>query len=102
MPQINELTEKTIPVQADELHIGDSASSNDSRKCTLANLMAGRVPSFTVAALGALTASDYTGGIAFATDGRKNGEGAGLGTGVLTYCDGSSWLRASDDSTLAS
>ena len=29
---------------------------------------------------------------AYATDGRKNGEGAGAGTGVLVFYDGSNWM----------
>lgn len=40
--------------------------------------------------------TDATAGTtAFATNGRKNGEGAGSGTGVLVYYDGVAW-RASD------
>jgi hypothetical protein len=31
------------------------------------------------------------GTIAYASDGRKHGEGAGLGTGVLVFYDGSAW-----------
>jgi hypothetical protein len=35
------------------------------------------------------------GSMAFASNGRKNGEGAGVGTGVLVFHDGTAW-RASD------
>lgn len=48
-------------------------------------------PSYTVAGLPAVLA----GRIAYATNGRKNGEGAGVGTGVLVFSDASAW-RASD------
>lgn len=55
------------------------------------------VGTFTV---GTMPAS-IDGSIAFATDGRKIGEGAAAGTGVLAYRDGGNWYRASDDSVLA-
>lgn len=48
-----------------------------------------------------LPGGQLAGTIAFATDGRKVGEGAGLGTGVLVYFDGSFWRRTSDDTTVA-
>lgn len=35
------------------------------------------------------------GDVAMTSDGRKNGEGAGLGTGVLVFHDGTAW-RACD------
>ena len=37
----------------------------------------------------------------FVTDGRKIGEGAGVGTGVMAYDDGVAWRRMSDDTTVA-
>lgn len=39
---------------------------------------------------------------AFVSDGRKLGEGAGTGTGVLVYSDGNAWRRVSDDTTVVS
>lgn len=57
-----------------------------------------RVGRFTVATL---PAAGFAGRIAFATNGRKNGEGAGSGTGVQVYDDGTAWRRVSDDSTVA-
>lgn len=51
---------------------------------------------YAVASLPAGTA----GRIVFASNGRKNGEGAGAGTGVLVYADGSAWRRVSDDTTV--
>lgn len=37
-------------------------------------------------------ASSYTGVIAFASNGRKAGEGAGAGSGVLVFSDGTNWI----------
>ena len=37
----------------------------------------------------------------FVTDGRKTGEGAGVGTGTPAYDDGVAWRRTSDDTTVA-
>jgi hypothetical protein len=36
----------------------------------------------------------------FVTDGRKDGEGSGAGTGTMAYDDGTAWRRVSDDSTV--
>ncbi len=58
----------------------------------------GGVESFTVAGLGA---AGQTGRVRFATDGRKTGEGAGLGTGVLVYDDGVAFRRVDDGTTVA-
>lgn len=38
---------------------------------------------------------------AFATDGRKNGEGAGSGTGVLCFYDGTNWKACDTGATVA-
>lgn len=37
----------------------------------------------------------------FVTNGRKVGEGAGAGTGVPAYDDGTNWYRTSDDTPVA-
>ena len=42
------------------------------------------------------------GRLRFATDGRKTGEGAGLGTGVLVYDDGVAFRRVDDGTTVVS
>jgi len=57
----------------------------------------GGVTSSTVAGL---PPPGQVGRVRFATDGRKTGEGAGAGTGVLVYDDGVAWRRV-DDGTLA-
>jgi hypothetical protein len=37
----------------------------------------------------------------YATNGRKVGEGAGAGTGIPVYSDGTAWRRYGDDTTAA-
>jgi len=54
-------------------------------------------PRYTVAALPAGVVS----AIAFATNGRKTGETAGNGTGVLVVYSNGAWRRLSDDSAVA-
>jgi len=56
------------------------------------------VASYTVADLPAPTVPS----LAFASDGRKSGEGAGSGTGVLVYWDGSAWVTSDDSTPVAS
>lgn len=60
---------------------------------------AGGVENSTVAGL---PAAGQSGRLRFATDGRKTGEGAGAGTGVLVYDDTVAWRRTSDDTTVVS
>jgi hypothetical protein len=40
--------------------------------------------------------------IAYASNGRKNGEGSGAGTGVLVFRDGSAWRACDTGATVAS
>jgi hypothetical protein len=56
--------------------------------------LADGVPAYAVAALP--TSGVGPGSKAWASDGRKDGEGAGAGTGVEVVYDGSAWLRVSD------
>jgi hypothetical protein len=56
-----------------------------------------RMPVYTVANLPAATA----GATAFASNGRKNGEGVGLGTGVLVFNDGTAWRACDTGATVA-
>lgn len=53
--------------------------------------------SYTVATMPAAAA----GATGYASDGRKNGEGAGAGTGVLAFKDGSAWRACDTGATLA-
>lgn len=48
-----------------------------------------------------LPAAGQTGRLLFVTDGRKTGEGAGAGTGVLAYDDGVAWRRVDDGTSVA-
>lgn len=61
--------------------------------------VAGRLGSFTVAQLNAMTPA--AGWVAFASNGRKVGEGVGAGTGVPVYWTASSWRVYSTDAAVA-
>lgn len=54
-------------------------------------------PNYTVAGL----PTGIAGMVAFATNGRKNGEGAGAGTGVLVFNDGTAWRACDTGATVA-
>jgi len=54
----------------------------------------------TVAAINALAAPSE-GEVAYASDGRKPGEGAGAGTGVPAFYDGAAWFSFCDGQALA-
>lgn len=56
-----------------------------------------KMPVFTVANLPAGTAGE----ISFASNGRKNGEGAAAGTGVLVFHDGTAWRACDTGATVA-
>lgn len=75
------------------LNVGGGAASGNGQ-------LDMRARNFTVATL-PVSAAGTKGRLAFATDGRKNGEGAAAGTGVLCYDDGTAWRRVSDDTTAA-
>lgn len=53
--------------------------------------------SYAVASLPAVGAAQ----IAYASNGRKNGEGAGSGTGVLVFCDATAWRACDTGATVA-
>ncbi|MCY1228447.1 hypothetical protein D9M72_407640 [compost metagenome] len=57
-----------------------------------------RFATFTVAT--APTSGLTNGGVIYISDGRKVGEGAGAGTGVIAYRSGGQWRRFSDDTTV--
>jgi hypothetical protein len=48
-----------------------------------------------------LPARSLPGDVAYAGDGRKNGEGAGAGTGVLVFFDGNNWIACDSGQTVA-
>lgn len=49
----------------------------------------------------ALPAAGQAGRVLFVSDGRKNGEGAGLGTGILVFDDGTNWKTSDTSTTVA-
>ena len=55
---------------------------------------------FAVASLPSAAGSG-AGTVAYATDGRKAGEGAGVGTGVLVFSDGSDWIAVDTGAAVA-
>jgi hypothetical protein len=55
------------------------------------------LPSYTVATLPAVGAAQ----IAYASNGRKNGEGAGAGTGVMVFSDATHWRACDTGATVA-
>lgn len=57
-----------------------------------------RLQVYTVAGL---PSAGTAGRTAFATNGRKNGEGAGSGTGVLVFDDGTAWRACDTGATVA-
>lgn len=69
-------------------------ASRDSWECAG---IKNTVPQYAVASL----PTGVAGMTAFATDGRKNGEGAGNGSGVLVFFDGSSWCACDTGATVA-
>lgn len=67
-------------------------TTGNSRKATLAELLAALgIASSSVAGLGSAATPNIQ---KFASDGRKSGEGVGLGTGVLVVSDGTSWVAS--------
>jgi hypothetical protein len=66
-----------------------------------ANLTGVLTVTLTPVVVASLPSPGEAGMVAFASDGRKNGEGAGLGTGVLVFHDGSSWVACDTGATVA-
>jgi hypothetical protein len=56
------------------------------------------MPSYTVAGLP--STGRITGAVAYASNGRKAGEGAGVGTGVLVFFDGTNWIAVDSGATV--
>lgn len=57
-----------------------------------------RMPVYTVAGLPGVSVAGDT---AFASNGRKNGEGVGSGTGVMVFSDGTAWRACDTGATVA-
>ncbi len=93
---IDSLTAHTLPVlPADRLMI---RTGTTDRKVTVANILTSLG---CVSVAFASLPSGYTGGMIYVTDGRKVGEGSGLGTGVVCTWNGSNWITIDDGSTVA-
>jgi len=106
--QINSLAAKRLRRQGNRrIRPGDIAlnqivtavynTSNDNFETDIGNASLG---TFTVATLP--TTEVVAGDIAYASNGRKNGEGAGSGTGVLVFRDGTAWRACDTGATVAS
>lgn len=77
-----------------------SLQPNGGTVITGAGITAGGVvnmKAYTVAGLPAGTAGD----VAYTSNGRKNGEGAGSGTGVIVFKDGTAWRAVDTGATVA-
>lgn len=76
-----------------------SLNGTASRKATMSQLLA----AFGVAAytVGTLPSASPANKFAYATDGRKSGEGAGNGTGVIVRSTGSVWQTVDTATTVA-
>ncbi len=81
---------------------GDASAYADAAAASAAAAAASALqpvlPPHTVALLPAAPTGNP---IAFATDGRKAGEGAGLGTGVLVFWDGAAWIACDTGAPVA-
>lgn len=87
------------PVHADVVMFRDDSLTGD-RKSTLANLVAKMlgIGSSTVAGL---PSASPAGMFLMVTDGRKSGEGAAAGTGVLCQSNGTNWKTVDTGGTVA-
>jgi len=71
--------------------IGDLEFLWDISTSTQGVKLPGRVPAIAFASLPA-NSSSHVGWVLFVTDGRKDGEGGGDGSGILAVFDGSDWI----------
>lgn len=85
-------------VAANQLVLAVYNAAGDYYECAGLGDGAPVAPSYTVANL---PSSASAGQIAYATNGRKNGEGSGAGTGVLCFRDGSAWRACDTGATAA-
>lgn len=76
------------------VYSGDTVNYNITAAVMLTYVQANPLKTSTVALL---QASPTAGQLAYASNGRKQGEGAGLGTGVPVYFSSGQWRRFSDD-----
>lgn len=94
--QISGIPAKGAPSAPDDL-FETEASGGTSQRVDHQQLM--RLDNYTVATLPTNDATN-PGRVAYATDGRKSGEGLGLGTGTPVWDDGTNWLTFYDNSAV--
>lgn len=90
----------TTPISNSGANTIDYGASHSLANGTFVRITGVRtMPSYTVAELVALgfPANSY----AYANNGRKNGEGVGVGTGVMIFCDGVAWRAVDTGATVA-
>lgn len=97
-----EMVWKTLQNQINDLQEQVKVAQQQERA-----LFTDSIPAYTVASLPTLSNGGLGNGstyvtLAFASNGRKAAEGAGLGTGQLVYYNAASdqWLRIRDDSVI--
>lgn len=106
VPGVNDSASLGIGVLAwSDLFLATSGTVNFGNSNALITHSAGslavnvpwRLPSYTVAGLPTGAAGDT----AYASNGRKNGEGAGAGTGVMVFKDATAWRACDTGATVA-
>jgi hypothetical protein len=106
------LTNNTIPKGDGARGLADSSITDDGSSVTVSSGVSFQMDSTTVFdtngllnarsyAVASLPAAGTAGRVAYASDGRKAGEGAGSGTGVLVFDDGSNWIAVDTGATVA-
>jgi hypothetical protein len=102
MSDLTEMVWRQLQGQLNELRKQAQINSQVERA-----LFSDSVPAYTVASLPTLANGGLGNGtsyvtLAFASNGRKSAEGAGLGTGQLVYYNAPTdqWLRVRDDSLI--
>lgn len=87
---VNALDSNTVikeGVVAGDLTVNVVFEAADAAEATTGSLLPWALPKYLVANL----PTGFEGRLAFATDGRKTGEGAGVGTGAPVYWSGAAW-----------
>lgn len=97
--RIKDLTTKASSLQPTDMLPISVVSPDVDRKVTIAALMSGLgIAAFAFASLPSAATADL---LIYVTDGRKVGEGAAAGTGVVCRSDGADWKTVDDGSTVA-
>lgn len=95
--KVRDLTPATN-IRATDMLLVSLASPEVDRKLTFGSLLSSMgIRSFLFSAL----PGGYSNGLIYVTDGRKIGEGGGLGTGVVCSWNGSNWIAVDSGSAVA-